>query len=237
MSVNNCNKLYKEAFDILEKEPVRYGDSKLSNTKTLGEKLDEIKSSIGIDLKSRILGYTESDYKKINRSYLDGNGDPDFQYLFSFNGDYPKTTYRGTMISKDKLNRLSKGDLINNKIILSSTKDFDTAEMFAENPSGNVKGKQVIIEFDNSDSSAYDISEFSLLPNEQEVLVAPDSVLEVQSIKVDDSDMYRLKVKVLNADEQTSKMKEGKQNITNIMSLTGGAVLLDKGIGNNGDTK
>lgn len=237
MSVNNCDKLYQEAFNALDKELVHQGDNKFPLNSSLNDKFNELKELEGVDVKGRILDYTSTKYKEINRSYLKGEGDYTLDYMFRSDGNYNKPTYRGTKISKDKLNGLRQGDLINNKLVLSSTSDFDTAEMFAENPSGNVKGKPVIIEFDNSNSPAYDIAEFSTLPKEQEVLVAPKSVLEVQSIDIDDSDIYRLKVKVLNSDEQTSARQSNKQNITNIMSLTGGAVLLDKGFDSNKDNQ
>jgi len=179
------------------------------------------------DLTDVIDSYTH-DSSKINLNYLKGYRNKYLDKLFSVKGNYYGTTYRGTVINAKHLNQLKEGDIIANKMPLSSSKDANEASTWAHGVQrGHSRsGKPTIIELDNSYVPQYDIEKYSGLPEEKEVLIANDNYLHIQDIEKGDTNI--IKVRVLPKEMVEMAKSIGSKAIKNIMSLTGGAILLDK---------
>jgi len=178
------------------------------------------------EIKEAIHEYTMDSFVDINKNYLKGIKDANLEKLFSYEGNYYGKSYRGTHLDSRLLSQLEEGDLIGNRMPLSSTRDEYSAEMYIRNRKSNRKSaSKVIIEIDNKNVPQYDISKYAEL-DEEEVLISPESLLQVQDIVKKDG-LTIIKATTVHKDIQEMLADKAKQ-IKNLMSLTGGLIATER---------
>lgn len=138
--------------------------------------------------------FTDDDYMSINKAYRSGKNTADveaFNTLFKESaGNYSGNVLRATWVPTSRLNEFTEGAVLQNDAILSTTKGDNVDGFFdlrkadgATAPSRDrSKLSKVVLDIDNSNMPQYDITEFSRVPEEEEVLIAPKSVLQVQDV-------------------------------------------------------
>ena len=183
------------------------------------------------ELKYAIKEYTVGS-RGINQDYIKGVRDKELEKLFSVQGNYKGYTYRGTMLPYRQLRELEEGNIITTRMPLSTSKSRDEALNWARGNRRQTRRNQVtpvVIKFSTNKQPAYDISKFSHLPYEEEVLIAPRTNWLIRDVHTFESAYgWITTIDVVPVSNRLVSILGKKKGITNFMSVTGGMILADK---------
>ena len=172
-----------------------------------------------------ITDYTRGQNMRINRLLREGKEPTSdawnqLQKMFKRKGNYAGQSHRGTQLNTEKLKGLKEGDLIENQSVLSSSANPTVARMFnAEQP--QAKHISTDIRIDNTKKPQYNIENYSVFPDEREVLVAPKNISRVRRKEEVHGNM-ELDLEVLS-DLDVSKLSKEQYNqvFKNLMGAGG----------------
>jgi len=125
--------------------------------------------------------YTDDDRQKWFIQFVATVGSKEQNARFGWKG----VCYRGMLITKDDLARYKVDQWVVNKAFQSTTKNRNVTKRFIENPAKNqlaVICKYTVLR----DYDAFDISSISEFPDEEEVLLFPNTPFQLKSITMTD---------------------------------------------------
>jgi len=184
------------------------------------------------DIARNVAHYTDDNYQHINKQLLNGETpDNPMMEIFKYKGNTPDQTFRGTRLNREAVENLQEGDLIENRMILSTTLDrgrgegFVGAQDFRTAPSRPAEGLvDTFITFDNRHVPQYNIADWSHMVEEQEVLIAPNTLMQVSKPLTKFGDgSYGIDLQAVHPEIQDIIAEKGGKVKDTIMSI-GGAV-------------
>jgi hypothetical protein len=125
--------------------------------------------------------YTDDDRQKWFIQFVATVGSKEQNARFGWKG----VCYRGMLITKDDLARYKVDQWVVNKAFQSTTKNRDVTKQFIQNPAKNQLAaicKYTVLR----DYDAFDISSISEFPEEEEVLLFPNTPFQLKSITMTD---------------------------------------------------
>jgi hypothetical protein len=125
--------------------------------------------------------YTDNDRQKWFIQFIATVGSKEQNARFGWKG----MCYRGMLITKDDLARYKVDQWMVNKTFQSTTKNPDVTKRFNKEPSENQLAVMCKYHI-TRDYDAFDISSISEYPDEEEVLLFPNTPFQVKSINMTD---------------------------------------------------